>query len=241
MEKLDFGTKLIEIRKAKGLTQEEVAEMCKITVRTIHRIESGVVKPRTFTIKIISENLGFDFFETSSTGYDGSIENQNSKIESKTILWYVKDLFNLKTKTMKKNSILSASTFLIIFLCICIFNATAQSNNLKKQKSLTILRNEDKSVKRVEAAFTHNLTLDSLVKIKKDLQAIGITINYKKMEFDIINSLVSIECEVICNDGFSGSFMTDLRNQKGDVRIGFYRDYTPNCKSPFGTGLLDKN
>ena len=63
MEKLDFGTKLIDVRKAKGLTQDEVAEKCKITVRTIQRIESGAVKPRAFTIKIISDVLGFDFFE----------------------------------------------------------------------------------------------------------------------------------------------------------------------------------
>jgi transcriptional regulator with XRE-family HTH domain len=53
MEKLGFGIKLVEIRKAKGLTQEEVAEKCKITVRTIQRIESGIVNPRAFTIKII--------------------------------------------------------------------------------------------------------------------------------------------------------------------------------------------
>ena len=61
MRNLDFGTKLIEVRKAKGLTQEEVAEKCKITARTIQRIESGKVKPRSFTIKLISETLGFDF------------------------------------------------------------------------------------------------------------------------------------------------------------------------------------
>ncbi len=68
METLDFGKKLIEVRKAKGLTQEEVAERCRVTTRTIQRIESGIVKPRAFTVKSISETLGFDFFETSYTG-----------------------------------------------------------------------------------------------------------------------------------------------------------------------------
>ena len=81
MEKLDFGPKLIEVRKAKGLTQDEVAEKCKITVRTIQRIESGKVAPRAFTIKIISETLGFDFFETSNTGYEVFTENRNSNLE----------------------------------------------------------------------------------------------------------------------------------------------------------------
>ena len=63
MEKQAFGKKLLEVRKAKGLTQEEVAEKCGITIRTIQRIESGLVEPRVYTIKIISETIGFEFFE----------------------------------------------------------------------------------------------------------------------------------------------------------------------------------
>lgn len=239
MEKLDFGKKLIEIREAKGLTQADVAEMCKIATRTIQRIETGVVKPRAFTIKLISETLGFDFYETSNTGYDVKIENQDSNLESHNFLWHLKDLFNLKTNAMRKISILSVSTFLIVFMFLSIFNLTAQTDNAKRQKSLTIQRNEDNTVKRVEAAFTHNLTLDSLVQIKQDLQNIGITIHYKKIEFDVHNLLLSIDCQVISNDGFSGSFGIETLNMLSDKRFGFYRDYSPNSKSPFGTGLLD--
>jgi len=240
MENLEFGKRLIETREAKGLTQAEVAEMCKIATRTIQRIETGVVKPRAFTIKLISETLGFDFFETSNTGYDVNIENQDSNSESHNFLWYLKDLFNLKTNAMKKISILSVSTFIIIFLFISIFNAKAQTDNVKRQKSLTIQLNNDNSLKRVEAAFTHNLTLDSLVQIKQDLQNIGITIHYKKIEFDVHNLLLSLDCQVISNDGFSGSFGIDKLNMLSDKRFGFYRDYSPKSASPFGTGLLDK-
>lgn len=241
MEKLDFGKKLIETRKAKGLTQAEVAEMCKIATRTIQRIETGIVKPRAFTIKLISETLGFVFFETSNTGYDVKIENQDSNSESHNFLWYLKDLFNFKTNVMKKISILSVSTFLIIFLFVNIFNAKAQTDNVNRQKSLIIQRNDDNSVKRVEASFTHNLTLDSLIQIKQELQNIGITINYKKIEFDVHNLLLNLDFQVISNDGFSGSFGTgDLSKLNRNERIGFYRDYTPNIRSPFGTGQLDE-
>lgn len=241
MEKLDFGKKLIETREAKGLTQAEVAEMCKIATRTIQRIESGAVKPRAFTIKLISETLGLDYFETSNTGYDVKIENQDSNSESRNLLWFLTDLFNLKSNAMRKISILSVSTFLIVFMFVSILNAKAQNDNIKSQKSLTIQRNEDNTVKRVEAAFTRNLTLDSLVQIKQDLQNIGITIQYKKIEFDVHNLLLNLDCQVICNDGFSGSFGTgDLSTRDRNKRIGFYRDYTPDCKSPFGTGLIDK-
>jgi transcriptional regulator with XRE-family HTH domain len=88
MEKLDFGKKLIDVRKAKGLTQEEVAEKCKITVRTIQRVESGLVQPRAYTIKTISDVLGFDFFETSDTGYVVNEVNQNPIFEKRNPLWY---------------------------------------------------------------------------------------------------------------------------------------------------------
>ncbi len=141
---------------------------------------------------------------------------------------------------MKKISILSTSVFLIVFLCINILNLKAQPDNSKIQKSLVIQFKNDKSVKRVEVAFTHSLTLDSLIRIKKELQAIGITVNYKKIEFDVHNLLSNLDCEVICNDGFSGSFGTGiLSSQNRDRRIGFYRDYSPNSNSPFATGLLD--
>lgn len=75
MRKLDFGKKLLEVRTTQGLTQDEVAEKCNISARTIQRIEFGKVKPRAFTIKVISEVLGFDFFKTSDLSEDVYEEN----------------------------------------------------------------------------------------------------------------------------------------------------------------------
>ncbi len=236
MKKSDFRTRLIEVRKAKGLTQKEVAEKCKITVRTIQRIESGKVKPRAFTIKLISETLGFDFFTSRNTEYDINSKNQRLKLVGYNILRYLKNPLNLKSNTMKKISILSMS-LLAIVLIFSIFKTTAQTET---NKSLIIELNEDQSIKRVKAAFTHNLTLDSLVQIKNDLENIGILLNYKMIEFDTQNMLLSIDCQVVCNDGFSGSFRTITTHNK-DTKIGFYRDYSPNAKSPFGTGGLDYN
>ncbi|HYQ58299.1 MAG TPA: helix-turn-helix transcriptional regulator [Draconibacterium sp.] len=241
MKNLDFGKKLIEIRTLKGLTQSEVADKCNVTTRTIQRIESGSVNPRAATIKIISKTLEFDFFKTSDTGYDVKDKNQPSKLEYHTILWYIKDLFNLKTNTMKKISILSVSTFLLIFMFTSIFNAKAQYDFPQKEESLQIQLNDDQTVKRVEVAFGRSLTLDSLVQIKNELHELGITIHYKKIEFDLYNSLLNLECEVISNDGFSGSFGTgNLSERRRNERIGFYRDYTADSSSPFGTGLLDQ-
>ncbi len=237
MGQLDFGKKLIEFRKAKGLTQAEVAEKCKITIRTIQRIEAGIVKPRAFTIKLISETLGFDFFEASNTGNDVKTENHGSNSKSHILVWYLKDLFNLKTNAMKKISILSTSFFLIGFLFVLILETQAQANNVKNDQCLSIEFNVDKSVKRIEAVFTNSLTLDSLVRVKEELDNYEITISYKKLEFDKNNQLISVYCDVDCNDGFKGSFGTGILSDDNKMkRMGFVRDYSKTAKTPFCTG-----
>lgn len=168
MEKPDFGEKLIDVRKAKGLTQEEVAEKCKITVRTIQRIESGQVKPRTFTIKIISDALGFDFFEASNIGYDVNQVNQNRTVEKHNFLWYLKDLFNLKTNTMKKVTLLSI-IFGLIGLGLFVLTHNVNAQKLKSQLTFstgdveqTISKNE--AIQKIKVinrkASFHNKSID---------------------------------------------------------------------------------
>jgi transcriptional regulator with XRE-family HTH domain len=61
MKQPDLGKKIATIRKEKGLTQEELVEKCNINVRTIQRIESGEVIPRTVTLRLILEALDYDF------------------------------------------------------------------------------------------------------------------------------------------------------------------------------------
>ncbi|MBD0832914.1 helix-turn-helix domain-containing protein [Aestuariibaculum sediminum] len=126
MAKLNFGKKLIEVRTSKGLTQEEVAEKCNVSVRTIQRIESGIVKPRAYTIRKISNILEFDFFEISEQNCDE--DNESLEVNKHSILWYIKDLFNLKTNTMRKLLILTAPLF--IFLCLFGLNASCQQKEL---------------------------------------------------------------------------------------------------------------
>lgn len=53
-----LGQRLCEIRMEKGLTQLELREKSHVSVRTIQRIESGAVTPRTVTIKILLDALG---------------------------------------------------------------------------------------------------------------------------------------------------------------------------------------
>jgi len=60
MKQPELGRKILEWRKAKGLTQEELVDLCQINVRTIQRIEAGEVTPRPFTLKTIMGALGVE-------------------------------------------------------------------------------------------------------------------------------------------------------------------------------------
>lgn len=60
MKQPELGKKILELRKAKGLTQEELVGKCNIGVRTIQRIEAGEVTPRLYTIKTILAALEYD-------------------------------------------------------------------------------------------------------------------------------------------------------------------------------------
>jgi uncharacterized Tic20 family protein len=61
MNQPDLGLKITELRQQKGLTQEKLAEYCDVSARTIQRIESGEVEPRSFTRNGLSNILEFDF------------------------------------------------------------------------------------------------------------------------------------------------------------------------------------
>lgn len=60
MKQPQLGQKILELRKQKGLTQEELVEQCNISVRTIQRIEAGETMPRVYTIKTILAALDRD-------------------------------------------------------------------------------------------------------------------------------------------------------------------------------------
>jgi uncharacterized Tic20 family protein len=66
MNQPDLGYKVAEFRQQKGFTQEQLAEYCEVSTRTIQRIESGEVEPRPFTRNSLSNILDFDFNESNA-------------------------------------------------------------------------------------------------------------------------------------------------------------------------------
>jgi len=53
----EIGKKIRDVRKKKGLSQEELAESAKVNLRTIQRVENNENEPRGKTLNLICEVL----------------------------------------------------------------------------------------------------------------------------------------------------------------------------------------
>lgn len=75
----DLGSSISQIRKSKGLSQEELAESAKINLRTIQRIESGETEPHGHTLRNICKVLDvqieevFEFTKEMNNNYIAAI------------------------------------------------------------------------------------------------------------------------------------------------------------------------
>jgi len=100
-----IGNKISESRKLKGLTQEELADLSKVNLRTIQRIENNENEPRGNTLNLICNALDLD----------------------------LKDLLKERkiTKTKNYGDLIINSIFLLIFniVLMCIFGYLILDNN----------------------------------------------------------------------------------------------------------------
>lgn len=69
-----IAKKIYETRKAKGLTQEELAELSKVNIRTIQRIENNESEPRGKTLNLICDALQMEPSELSTFENDRTTE-----------------------------------------------------------------------------------------------------------------------------------------------------------------------
>ena len=109
----ELGGKILELRKSKGLTQEELVKECNISVRTLQRIESGSVTPRPFTIRTIFEVLGY----TYHFGLENEVKNDLSQ-SSKSPKSIIKAV---AFKNRKVSKALFLVPLILIFIVSIIF------------------------------------------------------------------------------------------------------------------------
>lgn len=128
MKQPELGNKIIKLRKQKGLTQEELAEKCNLNLRTIQRIETNEVSPRSFTVKIIFDALDYDFFNSQSgiNRFNNNFENMLKQFQR-----FLLNAFNLKTNKMKKILI---ATVVILLLTAGIFKPFSKEKSFTEQE-----------------------------------------------------------------------------------------------------------
>jgi len=75
MRQAEIGKKISDLRKQKGMTQEDLADACELNVRSIQRLENGEVEPRSSTLKLLSAALDYEFKPYTETE-DAKKENK---------------------------------------------------------------------------------------------------------------------------------------------------------------------
>jgi transcriptional regulator with XRE-family HTH domain len=108
MEQPELGKKIVELRKIKGLTQEDLIEKCNLSVRTLQRIESGEVKPRSYTIKLIFSALDFNINDELTTNTSNKFSEAIFRASNKLEQFFKSGIIHLKSKT---NSMQNPMTF----------------------------------------------------------------------------------------------------------------------------------
>lgn len=132
MKQPDLGKKITELRLAKGLTQAELAQKCHLNLRTIQRIESAEVTPRSYTVKLIFQCLDYQIYDSFGK-FTYRLDRLAYRIRTGLGQFYknVLDLFNLKTHTMRKITILSLPVIATILLFLFIGTESKAQNRDK--------------------------------------------------------------------------------------------------------------
>ena len=167
-----LGKRIAELRKIKGLTQEELVHKCNINVRTLQRIENGVVMPRSYTIKMIFEVLGSEidlneYMETSEAYKFPSnliawIKNQYAEMNE----WLKQN--NLSMKKISMISVLAFAT--LVFITAVSMNkgkSYSAKDNITGNWVLYAVKNGNKPTKVLVPRF---------MKINKDQTFVSSTI-----------------------------------------------------------------
>ena len=79
-----IGTRIQNKRKAKGLTQEKLAEILDVSVGYVSQIERGISKPNLEMLSMISSALGCDICYLIG----GTVREQATYLDEELILKY---------------------------------------------------------------------------------------------------------------------------------------------------------
>lgn len=75
-----LGARLKEIRKARGLTQEALAEKVDLTPQYLSRLEAGHQSPSIETVARLAEALDLELFEVFDFGHQGTVKEVRERL-----------------------------------------------------------------------------------------------------------------------------------------------------------------
>ncbi len=96
MDKKLLGLRIKELRKAKGFTQEELAEKLNIETRQLSKLETGKHYPSFETVVALLKTFDMTFEELTTFDHLDTVENIKQKLqneidsldENKTLMIY---------------------------------------------------------------------------------------------------------------------------------------------------------
>ena len=159
-----LGKKIVEYRKAKGFTQEQLVEKCNLNVRTLQRIEAGEVTPRISTIKLIFEALEIEFENAveATTEENGTFDKASNNFL---------ELFNFKNNSMKKIFILLIPVLSIVLMLIVMatrgrtFDDSKVNRSSITEASSYFIRYYNSGQIEFSTSFGVNQKYDDLIKV----------------------------------------------------------------------------
>ena len=173
MKQPQLGKKMSELRQAKGLTQTELAEKCNLSLRTIQRIESTEVTPRSYTLKLIFEVLDFD-------GFSSLDKNSSLKPESS---------INSRENLVRNILLLLITSVVSIF----IFKRISNYNKQSTREVTEIIHHNQSNIKR----WMNNKQVDSVLTIYADNACILNSVCGKIQISQMMNDIVNNDYELI--------------------------------------------
>jgi transcriptional regulator with XRE-family HTH domain len=173
MKQPQLGQKISELRLTKGLTQTELAEKCSLSLRTIQRIESTEVTPRSYTLKLIFKTLDFDGFSTANKS-----SSRNSKV-----------FFNLNKDLTRRILLLLITSIASIFIFNLISNSKIKSTTEVKE----IIQKNQSDIKR----WMNSKQVDSVLTMYSDDACILYSICGKIQIREMINDVINNDYELI--------------------------------------------
>ena len=113
---MEFGVRLKKIRTSLNISQKELSEQTRLTLRTIQRIENNEVKPSLYSLKVIGEALKTDLSEF--------IKSSETKPYEFNLTLKITDM-NQFLNDLKTLVITHWKTIFIIVLVIYVFTSYA--------------------------------------------------------------------------------------------------------------------